>query len=368
MLPLISHIRPNLFDAGLAHRKSPVAVLPMKVLQRRSIVADQPLRPTCFDLPYDVAKRHRSGEQEKQMDMIRLRIDLHRRASEITQHATEISMEIWTKVVRHHAFAVLRAEDEVHVNLGERLRHGDEKKPFLRSFRAPIKQTRHGFPATQGLRPGLNPRALQARHDLARSHHQRLTITRLQQSPGVLPPAHAQQTPPPPAPTEPKTQPRVPTLGHNHTPTTALQRSAGTPPSAHVQQTPPPPAPKEPWTQPRVPTLGHNHAPTTALQRSAGTPPSAHVHRRSRGLSPVVYFSLVARWGAWSSKRRERAFGLRGSVGIPRGRFGPTRRLEDQPPHPSPGSKGAKDIAQGAGRSPNPGSPRRAPTRLITAL
>jgi hypothetical protein len=213
----------------------------------------------------------------------------------------------------------------MHVNLGEGLRHGDEKKPFLRSFRAPIKQTRRGFPATQGLRPGLNPRTLQARHDLARSGHQRLAITRHQQSPGALPPSHAQQTPPPPAPTEPR-------------------------------------------TQPRVPPLGHNHAPTTALQRSAGTPPSAHVHRRSRGLSPAVYFSRVARWGAWSSERRERAFGLRGRVGIPRGRFGPTRRLEDQQPHPSPGSKGAMDSAQGAGRSPNPGSPRHAPPLLITAL
>jgi hypothetical protein len=70
------------------------------------------------------------------MHMVRLGIDLDRRATEIAEDAAEVGTESRPQVVWEQALAVLRAEDEVDVNFGERLRHGGGTNVFLRSFRA----------------------------------------------------------------------------------------------------------------------------------------------------------------------------------------------------------------------------------------
>jgi hypothetical protein len=63
-------------------------------------------------------------------------MDLDRRTSEIAQDAAEVGVESGPKVVGELALAVLRAEDEVDVDFGGRLRHGGGKDVFPRSFRA----------------------------------------------------------------------------------------------------------------------------------------------------------------------------------------------------------------------------------------
>jgi hypothetical protein len=63
-------------------------------------------------------------------------MDLDRRTSEIAQDAAEVGVESGPQVVGEQALAVLRGEDEVDVDFGERLRHGGGKDVFPRSFRA----------------------------------------------------------------------------------------------------------------------------------------------------------------------------------------------------------------------------------------
>lgn len=116
------------------------------------------------------------------MRMIRLGVDLHRRAAQITQNAAHVSMQFRVQMTRNHLLPVLRRENEVDVDLGEGLRHAgkNERVPALRRSATEMKR-QMGLSATQSLFVprclGLNPSARwAARFSLGRSQRAKVDL------------------------------------------------------------------------------------------------------------------------------------------------------------------------------------------------
>jgi hypothetical protein len=153
---LIGDVFPHGFDVGFGNGEYAVSGLPCEGPKFRSLVLD-PFGRGFFDVLHGLTDRHGAGEFEKEVDVIFDRIDEDGVAIEVLEDGGHVGMQRAADGIRDEGFAVFGAENQMHVEAGEGLRHG-----LGRPFRA------WGFvgPLFPGRCPGLSlvaPLALERR-------------------------------------------------------------------------------------------------------------------------------------------------------------------------------------------------------------
>ena len=86
----------------------------------------------CFYLQNKVRWRAGARVSDQEVNVVGDRAHLEQRSLLIFNNATQVSVEFMTNIVGQCRFPVLRGEDQMHQDLGERLRHE------FRPFRAPV--------------------------------------------------------------------------------------------------------------------------------------------------------------------------------------------------------------------------------------
>lgn len=95
VLLLVTDVVRHLLHIGFAHRERPIPRLPRKARQRRLLRLD-PFGRRLLHVLHHLRQRDRAAHVEKQMHMVRHRVDEHHWGIQIRQHRGEVRMKIRT--------------------------------------------------------------------------------------------------------------------------------------------------------------------------------------------------------------------------------------------------------------------------------
>ena len=127
MLLLRPDISADLLDIRLTHRKRTVSSLPEEIPIGGSLFL-HPFRGVLLRLFHQIGDRDGTGEIAQDVNMILDAIDEDRLAANVLEHARHIGVESGADSgVFQKRYAILRAENEMQDNAGERLWHDGGK-------------------------------------------------------------------------------------------------------------------------------------------------------------------------------------------------------------------------------------------------
>ena len=136
MFALARDVFAHFADIGFRHRECAETALPRKIGKRRAL-RSQPFGGPFFNGAHNAAQALVAREAKEDMHMVVNAANHHRLASDAAQHAAHIAVQFGADVIGDARGAVFDAEYAVHINIGERLRHGGNYTLWIVCFAPP---------------------------------------------------------------------------------------------------------------------------------------------------------------------------------------------------------------------------------------